>query len=166
MTRTAVGHFHDRAAADAAYDDLARSGFGRDDLSIMGRGREGEAGIQHFTAAAARGGVNNTVDQVKAPGAGKRLEKICRRHPLRTGLSLAGIAVAATMLLDMVMLSGGIDRSFSEMLLARGESVEPPVGEYRSGPTFTRYYWPLELDAELKPPGRDIVTPPGPPAPQ
>ena len=35
-----------------------------------------------------------------------------RRHPVRTGLSLAGIAVAAAMLLDMVMLSGGLERSF------------------------------------------------------
>jgi len=45
------------------------------------------------------------------------------RRPLRTGLSLAGIAVAAAMLLDMVMLSGGIDKSFSEMLLARGYQI-------------------------------------------
>ncbi len=45
------------------------------------------------------------------------------RHPLRTSLSLAGIAVAAAMLLDMVMLSGGIDKSFSEMLLARGYQI-------------------------------------------
>jgi putative ABC transport system permease protein len=35
-------------------------------------------------------------------------------------LSLAGIAVAAAMLLDMVMLSGGIDKSFSDLLLRRG----------------------------------------------
>jgi putative ABC transport system permease protein len=42
------------------------------------------------------------------------------RQPLRTGLTLAGIAVAAAMLLDMVMLSGGIDRSFSDLLLGRG----------------------------------------------
>jgi len=45
------------------------------------------------------------------------------RHPLRTGLSLAGIAVAAAMLLDMVMLSGGIDKSFSDMLLQRGYQI-------------------------------------------
>jgi putative ABC transport system permease protein len=45
------------------------------------------------------------------------------RRPLRTGLSLAGIAVAAAMLLDMVMLSGGIDKSFSELLLARGYQI-------------------------------------------
>jgi putative ABC transport system permease protein len=42
------------------------------------------------------------------------------RQPLRTALSLAGIAVAAAMLLDMVMLSGGIDKSFSDLLLKRG----------------------------------------------
>jgi putative ABC transport system permease protein len=42
------------------------------------------------------------------------------RQPLRTALSLAGIAVAAAMLLDMVMLSGGIDKSFSDLLLGRG----------------------------------------------
>ncbi|HYC33414.1 MAG TPA: ABC transporter permease, partial [Gemmatimonadales bacterium] len=45
------------------------------------------------------------------------------RHRLRSGLSLAGIAVAAAMLLDMVMLSGGIDQSFGEMLLARGYQI-------------------------------------------
>ncbi len=42
------------------------------------------------------------------------------RQPLRTALSLAGIAVAAAMLLDMVMLSGGIDKSFTELLRGRG----------------------------------------------
>jgi putative ABC transport system permease protein len=45
------------------------------------------------------------------------------RQPLRTALSLAGVAVAAAMLLDMVMLSGGIDQSFTELLLARGFQV-------------------------------------------
>lgn len=45
------------------------------------------------------------------------------RRPLRTALSLAGIAVAAAMLLDMVMLSGGIARSFERLLLGRGFQV-------------------------------------------
>jgi len=45
------------------------------------------------------------------------------RHPVRTALSLAGIAVASAMLLDMVMLSGGIEKSFSELLLARGYQI-------------------------------------------
>jgi putative ABC transport system permease protein len=46
-----------------------------------------------------------------------------RRHRVRTALSLAGIAVSAAMLLDMVMLSGGIEKSFAELLLARGYQI-------------------------------------------
>ncbi|HEY7065000.1 MAG TPA: general stress protein, partial [Chloroflexota bacterium] len=45
MTRTAVGYFRDRSAADAAYDDLVKNGFSRDEISIMGRGREGGQGL-------------------------------------------------------------------------------------------------------------------------
>jgi putative ABC transport system permease protein len=45
------------------------------------------------------------------------------RHRIRTALSIAGIAVSAAMLLDMVMLSGGIEQSFSELLLARGYQI-------------------------------------------
>ena len=50
--------------------------------------------------------------------------------------------------------------------MARGEAVAPHVGEYRAGITFTRYYWQLELDGDLRPTGRDIVEPPGPPPPR
>jgi carbamoyl-phosphate synthase large subunit len=59
-------------------------------------------------------------------------------------------------------------RTYPELIarMARGEAVEPHVGEYRSGLTFTRYYWQLELDSQLLPTGRDIVEPPGPPAPR
>ena len=59
-------------------------------------------------------------------------------------------------------------RTYPELIvrLARGEPVEPHVGEYRAGVTFTRYYWQLELDDQLRPTGRDIVDPPGPPAPR
>ena len=58
-------------------------------------------------------------------------------------------------------------RTYPELIvrMARGEEIEPHVGEFRAGITFTRYYWQLELDAELQPTGRDIVEPPGPPAP-
>jgi putative ABC transport system permease protein len=45
------------------------------------------------------------------------------RHRLRTGLSILGIAISAAMLLDMVMLSGGIEKSFAQLLLARGYQV-------------------------------------------
>ena len=49
--------------------------------------------------------------------------------------------------------------------MARGERVEPHVGQMRSGVTFARYYWQLELDDEMHPTGREIV-PGGPPPPQ
>lgn len=42
------------------------------------------------------------------------------RHPVRTTLSLAGIAIASALLLDMMMLSGGLERSFEKLLLGRG----------------------------------------------
>lgn len=45
------------------------------------------------------------------------------RHPLRTALSVVGIAISAALLLDMVMLSGGIEKSFAEMLLAKGYQI-------------------------------------------
>ena len=58
-------------------------------------------------------------------------------------------------------------QSYPELIvrLAGGEPVSPHVGEFRAGMTFTRYYWQLELDADLEPTGRDIV-PGGPPAPR
>jgi len=59
-------------------------------------------------------------------------------------------------------------RTYPELIvrMAAGETVEPHLGEYRSGLTFTRYYWQLELDAALAPTGRDIVAVPGPPRPR
>jgi len=58
-------------------------------------------------------------------------------------------------------------RTYPELIvrMARGESVEPHVGDFRAGVTFTRYFWQLELDSGLRPTGRDIVDPPGPPRP-
>jgi carbamoyl-phosphate synthase large subunit len=59
-------------------------------------------------------------------------------------------------------------RSYPELIarMAAGETVAPHVGDFQAGTTFTRYFWQLELDAELRPTGRDIVSPPGPPAPR
>jgi carbamoyl-phosphate synthase large subunit len=59
-------------------------------------------------------------------------------------------------------------RSYPELIakMANGEAIEPHVGDFLAGTTFTRYFWQLELDADLQPTGRDIVTPPGPPAPR
>ena len=43
-----------------------------------------------------------------------------RRHTTRTILAILGVAVAAAMLLDMVMMSTGLRESFRELLLSRG----------------------------------------------
>ena len=43
-----------------------------------------------------------------------------RRHPARTLLAILGIAVAAALLLDMVMLATGMSDSFRSLLLTRG----------------------------------------------
>jgi carbamoyl-phosphate synthase large subunit len=58
-------------------------------------------------------------------------------------------------------------RTYPELIvrMARGERIEPHIGEFNAGVTFTRYYWQLELDRDLQPTGRDIVSPPGPPRP-
>jgi carbamoyl-phosphate synthase large subunit len=58
-------------------------------------------------------------------------------------------------------------RTYPELIvaMAAGESIEPHVGEFREGLTFTRYYWQLELDERLAPTARDIVAG-GPPVPR
>ena len=58
-------------------------------------------------------------------------------------------------------------RTYPELIvrMASGERIEPHVGEFRAGRTFTRYYWQLELDERLQPTGREIVAG-GPPPPR
>jgi carbamoyl-phosphate synthase large subunit len=50
-------------------------------------------------------------------------------------------------------------RSYPELIvrMASGEPVEPHVGDFADGMTFTRWYWQIELDSRLAPTGRDIV---------
>ncbi|HLH64286.1 MAG TPA: ATP-grasp domain-containing protein [Solirubrobacteraceae bacterium] len=50
-------------------------------------------------------------------------------------------------------------RTYPELIvrMARGERIEPHVGEFRAGVTFTRYYWQLELDEHLRPTGREVA---------
>ena len=43
-----------------------------------------------------------------------------RRHRTRTLLAILGVAVSAALLLDMVMLAGGMRESFRDLLLVRG----------------------------------------------
>ena len=58
-------------------------------------------------------------------------------------------------------------RTYPELIvrMAAGEQIEPHVGDFAHGHTFTRYFWQLELDAGLRPTGRDIVAA-GPRAPR
>ena len=58
-------------------------------------------------------------------------------------------------------------RSYPELIvrMARGERVEPHVGDFDEGRTFTRFLWQLELDQDLVPTGREIV-PGGMPPPR
>jgi carbamoyl-phosphate synthase large subunit len=59
-------------------------------------------------------------------------------------------------------------QSYPEVIarMADGDAVEPFVGDFQAGTTFTRYFWQLELDEQMRPTGRDIVAPPGPPEPR
>lgn len=45
------------------------------------------------------------------------------RHRARTGLAVLGVAIAAAMLLDMVMLASGMRESFGTLLESRGFSI-------------------------------------------
>src|SRR5467141_1675643 len=68
------------------------------------------------------------------------------RHRARTILAVLGVAVAAAMLLDMVMLSTGMRESFRELLLSRGF-------ELRLAPKGTL---PFDTDATI--PGVSAIT--------
>ncbi len=49
--------------------------------------------------------------------------------------------------------------SYPELIvqMAAGEPIEPHVGRFTPGHPFTRYYWQLELDEQMRPTGREIV---------
>ena len=51
------------------------------------------------------------------------------RHRGQTLLAVLGVAVSAALLLDMLMLSGGLERSFEDLLLSRGYQIRiTPAG--------------------------------------
>jgi carbamoyl-phosphate synthase large subunit len=57
------------------------------------------------------------------------------------------------------MYAAGPGRTYPELIvrMASGERVEPHVGEFGAGMTFTRWFWQIELDESHEPTGRDIV---------
>jgi putative ABC transport system permease protein len=71
-----------------------------------------------------------------------------RRHATRTLLAVLGVAVAAAMLLDMVMMSTGLRESFRELLLSRGFQL-------RIAPKGTL---PFDTDATIEGVGRISAT--------
>lgn len=71
-----------------------------------------------------------------------------RRHGTRTLLAILGVAVAAAMLLDMVMMSTGLRESFRELLLSRGFQL-------RLAPKGTL---PFDTDATIENTSRILFT--------
>jgi len=59
-------------------------------------------------------------------------------------------------------------RTYPELIvrMALGEAIEPHVGEFLAGRTFTRFFWQIELDEQMRPTGRDIVAEGRPRAPR
>ncbi|WP_028060946.1 ATP-grasp domain-containing protein [Candidatus Solirubrobacter pratensis] len=59
-------------------------------------------------------------------------------------------------------------RTYPELIvrMALGETIEPHVGDFLAGRTFTRFFWQIELDEQMRPTGRDIVAEGRPRAPR
>jgi carbamoyl-phosphate synthase large subunit len=85
----------------------------------------------------------------------------------QTGIAITDVNTRFGGAFPAPVLAALTGRSYPELIvrMASGEQLEPHVGEFRAGITFTRYYWQLELDQDLSPTGRDIV-PGGPPPPR
>ena len=87
------------------------------------------------------------------------------RHPIRTGLVVLGVAVAAALLLDMTMLSGGMERSFRDMLLARGYQIRLspkgtlPFDTEATMPGATQVVAELRADLSIAAAGAVLGTP-------
>jgi len=84
-----------------------------------------------------------------------------------TGLGITDVNTRFGGAFPAPMYAARPGRTYPELIvrMARGETVAPHVGDFAHGHTFTRYFWQLELDADLRPTGRDIVIG-GPPAPR
>ncbi|MDP8943776.1 MAG: ATP-grasp domain-containing protein [Actinomycetota bacterium] len=50
-------------------------------------------------------------------------------------------------------------RGYPELIvrMAAGERIEPHVGDFADGMSFSRWYWQIELDERCEPTGRDIL---------
>jgi hypothetical protein len=116
MRRTAVGHFRDRASADAAYDELRQRGFLANAISVVERGRdEGRAAAQEGPVTAGEGaavggiaGVLIGVGAMLIPGVGP----IVAAGPIAAALAGAvtgGVTGAVTGGLAGALVDAGVD---------------------------------------------------------
>jgi carbamoyl-phosphate synthase large subunit len=57
------------------------------------------------------------------------------------------------------MYAARTGRTYPELIvrMARGERIEPHVGDFKANVTFTRWYWQIELDEDLRPTGREML---------
>jgi carbamoyl-phosphate synthase large subunit len=85
-----------------------------------------------------------------------------------TGLGITDVNTRFGGAFPAPMYAARPGQTYPELILrmANGETIAPHVGDFVAGRTFTRYFWQLELGEDLEPTGRDIVAPPGPPAPR
>jgi carbamoyl-phosphate synthase large subunit len=65
------------------------------------------------------------------------------------------------------MYAARAGKTYPELIvrMASGERVEPHVGDFDAGMTFTRWYWQIELDGDRHPTGREML-PAGPRPPR
>ncbi len=87
-----------------------------------------------------------------ARGRGARLPRPCTVQVFRDeeiGIGITDVNTRFGGAFPAPMYAALPGRTYPELIvrMARGERIEPHVGEFRAGLTFTRYYWQLELDA-------------------
>jgi uncharacterized membrane protein len=133
VTGTVVGHFRDRASADAAYDELGRRGFRRDAISIVERRADGAAAARDEPVTAGEGaavggiaGVLIGVGAMLIPGVGP----ILAAGPIAAALAGAltgGVTGAVTGGLAGALVDAGVDedaaRYYDELVREGGVLV-------------------------------------------
>lgn len=81
-------------------------------------------------------------------------------HRLRTGLAVVGVAVATAMLLDMLMLGGGLETSFARLLSNRGYGLRiAPAGTLPFDTEALIGSWSTLRDSLMDIPGVTAVAP-------
>src|SRR6476661_8858954 len=87
------------------------------------------------------------------------VQRLMQRPDFSIGLGITGVNTRFGGAFPAPMYAALPGMTYPELIvkMARGETVEPHVGEFRHGHTFTRWYWQIELDENRQPTGRDIT---------